>query len=101
MSNRKYSVYSPEFKAEAVKLVTEQGYKQIDAAKSLGIEASLLGKWVRTVKNESNIASAFPGKGKINPANEEVINLKKQLNKITRERDILKKALGYFANQPE
>jgi len=101
MTNRKYREYSPEFKAEAVKLVTEQGYKQIDAARNLGIEASLLGKWVRTVKDDANIASVFPGKGKLKPASEEVSNLKKQLNKITRERDILKKALGYFASQPE
>jgi transposase-like protein len=34
--------YTPEFKAEAVKLVTEQGYSVAEAARSLGIHETLL-----------------------------------------------------------
>lgn len=101
MTNRKYTYYTKEFKLEAVKLVIEQGYKQIEAADNLGIERSLLGKWVRAYKQEHNSALSFPGKGKQNTKDAELTELKKQLNKVTRERDILKKAVGYFAAQPE
>jgi len=101
MTQRKNRTFTAEFKAEAVKLVTEQGYKQAEAARNLNIEPSLLGKWIRASKDESNVINAFPGKGNIKEANAELINLKKQLNKVTRERDILKKALGYFAKHPE
>ncbi|WP_353278247.1 hypothetical protein [Wolbachia endosymbiont (group B) of Longitarsus flavicornis] len=44
---------------------------------------------------------AFPGKGKLAPYDKERFDLKKELARVTRERDILKKALGYFANQKE
>lgn len=101
MSTRKHTSYTTEFKIEAVKLVLDQGYKQVEAARNLGIETSLLGKWVRSAKAESDPLSAFPGKGNLKPADAELAELKKQLYKVTRERDILKKAIGYFASQPE
>ena len=101
MNKRNYRHFTAEFKSEAVRLVTEQGYKQAEAARNLGVDPSLLGKWVRTAKHSADIISAFPGKGNINNADAELNNLKKQLNKLTRERDILKKALGYFASHPE
>ncbi|WP_353287739.1 hypothetical protein [Wolbachia endosymbiont (group B) of Gerris lacustris] len=43
----------------------------------------------------------FPGKGKVAHCDKEKFDLKKELARVTRERDILKKALGYFANQKE
>ena len=101
MSTRKHKSYTTEFKTEAVKLVLEQGYKQVEAARNLGIETSLLGKWVRAAREENDPLSAFPGKGNLKPADAEMAEIKKQLYKVTRERDILKKAIGYFASQPE
>jgi transposase len=41
----KYRRYSPEFKKEAVNLVTGQGYSIAEAARSLGISANMLGRW--------------------------------------------------------
>jgi transposase len=101
MTGRKNKIYSSEFKIEAIKLVLEQGYTQAGAARNLGIEASLLGKWIRAYKSENCSPAAFPGKGHQKPADAEIAELKKKLNKITRERDILKKAMGYFASHPE
>lgn len=89
MSTRKHIFYTTEFKIMAVKFVLEQGYKQTEAARNLGVESSLLGKWVRAARAENNRLSAFPGKGKLKPADAEVAELKKQLYKVTRERDIL------------
>ena len=43
------------------------------------------------------LESAFPGKGYLKPADAELKNLRKELEKVKRERDILKKAVAYFA----
>lgn len=52
MSNkRKYTNYSPEFKDEAIALVSEQGYSVADAAKALGIHPNLIYKWRQISEN--------------------------------------------------
>ena len=47
MSKRSRRNYTDEFKNEAVKLVTEQGYSIAEAARNLGVNANLLGRWKR------------------------------------------------------
>jgi transposase len=42
--------YTTEFKEEAVKLITEQGYRVAEAARNLGVNASVLGRWKREVE---------------------------------------------------
>ena len=51
---RKRRTYTPEFKAEAVKLVTEQGYSVAEAARSLGIHETLLRSWKQPVENQGD-----------------------------------------------
>ena len=63
---RKRRVYTPEFKAEAVKLVTEQGYSIAEAARSLGIHETLLRCWKQA--REAQGDQAFPGHGKLLPS---------------------------------
>ncbi|MCA9643914.1 MAG: transposase, partial [Myxococcales bacterium] len=46
MTSRKR--YTREFKLDAVRLVTEQGYGCAEAARNLGINANMLNRWVRT-----------------------------------------------------
>lgn len=101
MSKRTRRIFTREFKEEAVKLVTEQGYAPTEAAANLGIGLSTLGKWVRDMKNAGSSEMAFPGKGKLNPAENEIRQLKRELERTRRERDILKKAVGYFSNPHE
>jgi transposase len=96
MSRRKRKVYSREFKLEAVKLVTEQGYKARDAAERLGISASSISLWKTELKSETDQQSVFPGKGHLKPVDAEIKSLRKELEKTKRERDILKKAMAYF-----
>jgi len=43
--------YSKEFKLDAVSLVTEQNYKVAEAARSLGVSANMLGRWLKS-KNQ-------------------------------------------------
>lgn len=101
MSKRTRRTFSSEFKLEAVKLVLEQGYKPVEAAQNLGIGYSTLGKWITEYRANPDIKFAFPGKGKLNPHDAELQRLQKENAKLKREREILKKALGYFAEHQE
>jgi transposase len=87
--------YSKEFKLDAVSLVAEQGYSQAEAARSLGINANMLGRWVKEL--ESGDGLAFRGAGQLTPDQEENRRLKSQVKRLQMERDILKKATVFFA----
>ncbi len=93
MSRRKK--YSKEFKLDAVSLVKEQGYNRTDAARSLGMNANMLGRWVK--EQTSDDVQAFRGNGKLTPAQEEVRTLKAQVKRLQMAKDILKKAMVFFA----
>ena len=95
MEQRKRKSYSREFKMEAVRLITHKGYSIAEASRSLGVEYSVLRNWKKQFEQDPE--HAFPGKGHLKPPDEEIRRLKAQLNRITEERDILKKALAYFA----
>jgi transposase len=91
--------YAKEFKVEAARLVIEQGLTQAKAAANLGVSTAIIGRWVRQFK-EGGLES-FPGSGKLPPSEEKVKNLEKELKRVTLERDILKKAIAYFAEVPK
>ena len=82
--------YSKEFKLDAVSLVTEQNYNRAEAARSLGINANMLRRWVK--EQESDDGRAFRGNGKLTPDQEEIRNLKARVKRLEMEKDILKKA---------
>ncbi len=56
--------YTAEFKRDAVKLVTEQDYAIAEAARNLGLNGNMLGRWKRQLATEGEVA--FPGKGRRN-----------------------------------
>lgn len=91
--------FSREFKLEAVKQVVEGRSGPSQVAREIGIHVGLLQKWLRQFRGDAD--QAFPGKGKMKPADEELARVKRELNRVTAERDILKKALGYFAKEPK
>jgi transposase len=90
--------YHEEFKVEAVKLVTERGYSLTQAAKSLGVSVDSISKWKKRLEETSSPRIAFPGNGNMNAIDKEKRILEKEIKKLQIERDILKKALAYFAN---
>jgi len=89
--------YSKQFKIDAVKLITEQGYKVSEASRNLGIHHSSLRRW----KNELEVDStqAFPGKGHMSLEKEELHRLRKENKRLRMEREILKKATAFFAKE--
>lgn len=93
MSKRKR--YSPEYKREIVELVRRSKSSCRQVALEVGINPNMLTRWVREAEAEGG--KAFPGGG--TPRDEEVARLKRELTRITKERDCLKDAAAYFAKQ--
>jgi transposase len=96
---QKRKQFSKQFKIDAVKLLTEQGYNVSEAARNLGIHHSSLRRWKKQFETSGN--QAFPGKGRISPEKEELDRLRKEVKKLRMEREILKKAAAFFANESE
>jgi transposase len=89
--------YTREFKVEAVKLVTEQGYSVAEAARSLGVHETLLRSWKQALQAQGD--QAFPGQGNPPAVEEELRRLRAENKRLLAERDILKKAAAFFAKE--
>ena len=89
--------FTPEFKIEAVKLVTEQGYSVAEAARSLDIGEALLRCWKQALEKEGD--QAFPGHGHLPASEEELRQLKAENKRPHRERDLVKTAPAFFARE--
>lgn len=88
MSNKRYT---DEFKKEAVKQVNERGYSVTEVAERLGITANSLYTWMKRFGAKATKDTGADSKA-------EIAKLKSELRRVTEERDILKKAAAYFAN---
>ena len=93
---KKRRVYSREFKQEAVRLVSEGSHSVAAVARDLGIDANSLRQWKR--QQQEHGERSFPGTGKSH--DEELAQLRRENALLRQERDILKKAVGYFAVAP-
>ncbi len=93
----KRRTYSKQFKIDAVKLITEQNLPISEAARNLGINPNVLRRWKDQITEDSN--QAFPGKGHMIPEKEELFQLRKEVQRLKMERDILKKATAFFAKE--
>jgi transposase len=98
MSEKRRS-YDKEFKLSAVKMITEGGMSLIQVSRDLGVNENSLHKWKRDYLSDQQ--NAFPGKGHLKPEQEELRKKDREIARLTMERDILKKALGYFAKVKE
>ena len=87
--------FSREFKLNAVQLVTEKKMSVRKVADELDIHPNLLSIWKGKYLKEGE--KAFSGRGRISPEKAEIRKLRKDLEEITEERDILKKALAVFS----
>ena len=90
--------YDKEFKIEAVRLASEPGNTQSQVQRDLGIGQGVISRWKKELKLDGK--QAFPGKGNLKPQDEEVRNLRREVEKLRRERDILKKAVAIFSEDP-
>src|SRR5688572_10689321 len=81
--------YTAEFKREAVRLVTEQGYSISQAARNLDINMNMLRRWKHQLEEQPS--NVFPGKGRLLPEQEELRRLREENRRLRMERDSLKK----------
>ena len=89
--------YTTEFKRDAVRLVTEQGYNHSEAARNLGIDRGMIGRWVKEYKVDES--EAFRGNGKLTAEQEELRRLREENRRLKLEREVLKKAAAFFAKE--
>ena len=94
MERRKFT---REFKLEAVKLITDRGVTVAQAARDLGVQGTVLRRWVKD--SAADPQQAFPGQGRMKPEPLEIARLRREVLKLKAERDILKKAAAYFAKE--
>ena len=94
---RRRRTYTSEFKANAVKLVTEKGHSVSEAARSLGIGQTLLRSWKLALEEQG--PDAFPGNGRLPAHEEEIRRLRAENKRLLMEREILKKATAFFARE--
>jgi transposase len=89
--------YTLEFKKDAAKLVNEKGYTHQQAADNLGVSLGAIGRWVRAEKVPT---VSVTKKAILNLTDQsELTRLRKEVEQLRMERDILKKAAVFFAKE--
>ena len=89
--------FTPKFKEEAVKQVTERGYSVAEVSARIGVSALCLYKWVKAVSPDTSEQQSK----ELLEAKSEILRLRAQMRRLEEERDLLKKAARYFAKEPE
>lgn len=90
-------IFTAEFKLEAIKLVTEHGLTQAEAARKLDIDPKSLKQWQD--KHERGELKASLGISKLTVDQQRIRELERELAVAKMERDILKKATAFFAKE--
>lgn len=97
MMTEKRRVYTAEFKREAVRLVTDHGYGVTEAARNLGINVKMLGRWKQQAEQQTN--SRFGSNRPLAAENEELLRLRQEVKRLRMEREIVTKATAFFAKE--
>jgi transposase len=91
-------VYSREFKLETLQLLKSSGKTKADLERELGLYPGQIRLWERAFnREEGNVEQAFPGTGHQSDAEAELRKLRRELEIVRQERDILKKAIAIFS----
>ncbi len=88
--------FTPEFKEEAVRQITERGYSVAEVSDRLGVSAHSLYKWLRAIKPDNSEQHARD----LLEAKSEILQLRAQLKRTEEERDILKRPRGTLQGSP-
>ncbi len=91
--------FSAEFKREAVLVIVDGSRSPTEVARDLDINVNMLHNWRRQYLEDQD--NTFPGKGKLKPEDAEFRRLRRELEEVKLERDILKKALAIFSKTPK
>lgn len=89
--------FTEEFKADAVNLVLEQGYSVTQAAKALGVGETALRRWLGD--RQPKAVPLVVKSANLSPDQQRIHELEKQVARLERERDILKKSTTFFVKE--
>ena len=95
---KKRQRYTKEFKLEAVQLAVESEKTMAEVARDLGLAPALLHSWKQALEKRDE-ATAFPGHGKAAGPEDELRQVRRELERVRQERDFLKKAAAFFARE--
>jgi transposase len=87
--------FTREFKLEAVRQVVKDRRTQKAVAEELGVNANLLGRWIKQFRGDPE--QAFPGQGKLKERDKELEDLRRENTRLKGELSFLKKVSAYFA----
>ena len=90
--------YTPEFKLQALGMITDQGLSVAEVARRLGVTEGSLRSWREDARRRG--AATSPGRADASPADDELRRLRAENARLRAERDLLKKAAAYFASPP-
>lgn len=96
INKKRRRAYGPEFKQDAVDLVVKQGYSFRSAAEAVGVNITSLRNWHKRLYSAPEVSGETANSQEL--ANENR-RLRKELQRVEMERDILKKATAYFAKE--
>jgi len=85
--------YTNEFKLESVRLAERRDVPVTQVARELGLHATVLRRWMLKFGAKTNGSRVTPDE------HDELIRLRRELRRVTEERDILKKAVGIFTKE--
>jgi transposase len=97
--NKERKIYSKEFKLETIELAKTSDKTDTQLEKDLGLSRGCLYNWRKQLEQAGE--QAFPGKGNLKPDDEYTRRLERELALVRQERDILKKALAIFSQNPK
>lgn len=90
--------FDKQFKLDALRMIQDSERPLAEIARELGVHPNVLYRWRDQLLADPD--QAFPGKGKLKPDDEELRRLRRELDVVKEERDILKKALAVFSRRP-
>ena len=96
MANQHRS-FSAEFKLEAASLVLDQDYSFSEASRSLNIGETVLRRWVKQLEDERN--GTTPSSKALTPEQQKIQELEARINRLEREKAILKKATALLMSE--
>ena len=91
----KKTTYTEEFKQGAISLVVDQGLTHSEVGRRLGTSVKNISRWVRGARNDTDKVEPQNARN----LNDKIIALEKENKQLRMEREILKKAAAFFANE--
>ena len=96
MKKKTRKKYTQEFKDEAVKLITNQGYSFAEAGRNLGVNPNVLSRWKKEIEGIEGSGLSTSNAVSVQA---ELKRLRKENKRLRMEREILKKAAAFFAKE--